>query len=89
MPNIYLKITIAEKWPTQNFNLLNFKSSCPGQFCRAPAHAYIVELSNFLLQLKNQSSVSKIVCGVSIIFISKGIMTFESQRVHAFCWIRI
>ena len=44
------------------------------------------ELSNFLLQLKNQRFGSKSVCGFSIAFILKGRMTFRSQRVHAFCW---
>ena len=36
------------------------------------------------MQLKNQNSGNKTVCGLSIIFILKGIMTFYSQRVHAF-----
>ena len=31
-------------------------------------------------------SGSKTVRGSSIIFILKGIMTFQSQKVHAFCW---
>ena len=44
------------------------------------------ELSNFLLQLKNQRFGSKSVCGFSIVFILKGRMMFRSQRVHAFCW---
>ena len=44
------------------------------------------ELSNFLLQLKNQRFGSKSVCGFSIAFILKGRMMFRSQRVHAFCW---
>ena len=44
----------------------------------------ITEFSNFLLQLKNQKSGSKAVCGISIIFILKGIMIFDSRRVHAF-----
>ena len=44
------------------------------------------ELSNFLLQLKNQRFGSKSVCGFSLVFILKGRMMFRSQRVHAFCW---
>ena len=45
-------------------------------FWEAPTHAGIIEFSNFLLQLKNQRSGSKTLCGVSIILILKGIMTF-------------
>ena len=50
----------------------------------ALTQADIIEFSNFLMQLKNQMSRSKCVCGVSFILILKGIMTFKSQRVHAF-----
>ena len=52
------------------------KSLSPGQFWGAPTHADITEFSNFLLQLKNQRSGSKTVCGFSITFILKGIKTF-------------
>ena len=51
----------------------------------APTHADIIELKNFLLQLRNQKSGSKTVCDFSIILILKEITTFYSQRVHAFC----
>ena len=27
-------------------------------------------------------------CGFSIILILKGIISFESQRIHAFCWAK-
>ena len=40
---------------------------------------------NFFLQLENQTSGSKTVCGFSIMLIWKGVMTFSSQRVYAFC----
>ena len=61
----------------------------PGQRAqRAPTHADI-EFENFLLQLKNQWSGSKTVCDFSIILYFKGIMTFESQRVHAFCGTKL
>ena len=36
----------------------------------------LIEMSNFLWQLKSQRSGSKTVCGFSIIFILKGTMTF-------------
>ena len=39
-------------------------------------HSNIIEFSNFLLQLKNQRSESKTVCGFPSIFILKGIMMF-------------
>ena len=45
-------------------------------FWGAPTHAGVTEFSNFLLQLKNQRSGSKSVCGFSIIIILTGIMTF-------------
>ena len=32
MSNIYLNVTIEEKWCTQNFDLLSLKSSSPSQF---------------------------------------------------------
>ena len=32
MSNSYLKVTIEEKWRTQNFGFLSLKSSSPGQF---------------------------------------------------------
>ena len=76
MSNIYLKITVEKKWHTLNFYFLSLKSSSPGQFWAAPTHADIIEFSNFLLQLKNQKSGSKTVCGFSVIFILKEIMTF-------------
>ena len=45
-------------------------------FWGAPAQADIFEFENFLLQLENQRSDVKNVCGFSIILILKGIMTF-------------
>ena len=53
-------------------------------FWGAPTHADIMDIWNFLLQLKNQRFGSKTVCGFSIIFILIGIMTFSSRRIHAF-----
>ena len=45
---------------------------------------HIIGFSNFLLQLKNERSGSKTLCGFYIILILKGILTFSSQQVHAF-----
>ena len=74
MSNIYLKVTIEEKnWRSQNFDFLGLKILSPSQFWGAPTHADIIE---FLLQLKNKRSGTKTVCGFSIIFILKGIITF-------------
>ena len=44
--------------------------------------------SNFLLQLKNQRSGSKTLSSFSVTFVLKKIITFSSQRVHAFYWIK-
>ena len=32
MSNIYVKVTIGKKWPTQNFDFLNLQSSSSSQF---------------------------------------------------------
>ena len=71
MPNIYLKVFIEKKRRTRNFNFKSLKNSSPGQFLgTSNSRRYQ------LLQLKNQRSESKTVCGFSIIFILKRIMTF-------------
>ena len=80
MSNIYLKVTIEKKWRTQNFDFLSLKSLFLGQFLGYPTHADIIEFSIFLLQLKNQKSESKIVCGFSITYFGKnyGVLKLES-----------
>ena len=35
MSNIYLKVTVEKKWPSQNFDLQSLKNSSPGQFLRS------------------------------------------------------
>ena len=69
MSNIYLKVSI------KNFDFMGLKNLSQGQFWQAPTHAVITEFQNFLLQLKNQRSGSKTMCGFSISLILKGIMT--------------
>ena len=76
MSNIYLKVTIKKESRTQNFRFLSFKICHQVSFWGALSHEDIIEFSDFLLQLKNQRSGSKTVCGLSVIFIFKGIMTF-------------
>ena len=82
MPNIYLKVTI------ERFSKLRFsgfkKFVTRSVFGELQLTQISLNFKNFLLQLKNQRSLSKIVCGFSIISFFKGI-TFSSQRVHAFC----
>ena len=65
MSNIDLKVTIEM---FSNLDFPGLKNLSPGQFWRAPNHADIIEFSNSLLQLKNQTSGSKTVCGFSINF---------------------
>ena len=60
MLNIYIKVTVEEKWYTQNFDFLSLKRTSPDQFLGAPIYTYITEFSKFLLQLKYQRSGSKI-----------------------------
>ena len=79
MSKIHLKVTIEKIRGTQKVRL---QVSSWG----APAHADIIEISNFMLQSKNQS---KKVCGFCLVFISKGIMTFQNQRVHGFCGTKL
>ena len=76
MSYINLKLTLEKKGRTRNFDFLSLKSSSPGHFWRALTHADITEFSNALLQLKNQRSGNKAVCGFSIFFVLKEIMTF-------------
>ena len=65
MSNIYLKVT------TETFSKFRFSG-----FKKLISRSDIIEFQNFLLQLKNQTSGSKIVCGFSIILVLKGTMTF-------------
>ena len=51
-----------------------FEKLSRSQFLRAPTHVDIIKFSN--LQLKNQKSGSKPMCGFSVILISKGTLTF-------------
>ena len=67
--NIYLKVTFEKKWRTQNFDFRNLKVCLQVSFWGARTHAEIIEFLNFF------ASRSKTVCGFSIIFILKGIMT--------------
>ena len=71
MSNTFLKVNIEKKKCPQNFDFTK-KHSIWG----VPTHTDVIEFSNFLLQLKNQTSGSKPVCDFSIIFILKRIMTF-------------
>ena len=77
MSKIHLKVTIEKIRGTEKVLL---QVSCWG----GPAHADIIEFSNFMLQSKNQRSASNKVCGFCLVFISKGIMTFQNQGVHGF-----
>ena len=63
MSNIYLKGNVDKKFRKFSFS-------------GAPFQAYITKFSNFLLQLKNQRSGSKTLCGFSIILILKGMTMF-------------
>ena len=76
MSNIYLKVTIEKNWRSQNFDFLSLENLSQVSFLGAPTHADIIEFQSCLLQLKNQKSGSKTVCGFSIILTLKGIMTF-------------
>ena len=78
--NVYLKVIIEKKWYNLKLNLEVKKVRLQVSFGGTPAHAVINQFSNFLLQLKNQRFGSKTVCGFSVIFILKGIMTFWLEK---------
>ena len=67
MSNIYLKVTI------ETFSKLRFSGF--KKFVNSSVFEEL-QLTQISLQLKNQRSGSKTVCGFSIILILKGIMTF-------------
>ena len=77
MSNTYLEVTIEKKSLTQDIEFLSLNVRLQFTFWGAPTHPDIIEVSNFFLQLKNQS---KSVGGFSIIFILKGIMTFQKSK---------
>ena len=66
MSNIYLKAAIEKNWRSQNFDFIKLKNL-------SRRYHWILKL---VLQLKNQRSASKTLCGFSIILILKEIMTF-------------
>ena len=80
MTNIYLKDAIEKNWRSQNFFFLNLENLTTGQFWGTPTHVGSIELQNFLLQLKDQRSESKTVCGFSIVLILKGIWRFKVKE---------
>ena len=81
MSNIYLKVTTIETFSKLWFS--GFKTfankSVFGELC----------MTQISLNFKTSWSGSKTVRDFSIILILKEIMTFQSQRVHAFCWTKI
>ena len=74
MSNIYLKVTIEKKWHSPNFDFKSLKSSSPGQFLGSPNALRYHWISCYNLKIRGLGS--KPVCGFSIIFILKQIMTF-------------
>ena len=66
--NSYLKVAIVIKWLTQSFDFLKLKKVVlQVSFWEAPTHTDI-EFSNFLLQLNNQRSGSKL-CVAFLLFV--------------------
>ena len=88
MSKIYLKVTTEKKWHTQNFNIISLKSFSPGHFLES-SNSYIYHwIFKLLVATYKSEPGSKTVYDFSIILILKGIMTFWSQGVHAFCWTK-
>ena len=61
--NIYLKVTIKNKWSAQNFDFKSLKTSSSVQHLGSSNSRRYHWFWNFLLQLKNQIPASKTVCG--------------------------
>ena len=88
MLNIYFKFTTEKKLQTQNFDFLSFKSSSAGHFLGSSnAYRYNWISKPLVATLKSVIWEQKCAC-VFFIFILKGVMTFQSQRVHDFCWTK-
>ena len=78
MSNIYLKVNIEKKWPTQNFNFLSLKSLSQCQFWGTCAD--ITKFSNFLVQLKNQRPGRKTVCDFLLCLFWKELWRFKVKE---------
>ena len=77
MSNIYLKVTIDKKLLLlKKLRFWKFKKFFSDQVV---GELQLIEFSNLLLQLKNQGSESKTVCGFFISFTLKGVMTLNSK----------
>ena len=61
----------------------------PCQFWGAPTHEDIIEFQNFLLQLKNQRSGNKTVCGFFCYFRFERNYDVWKSKIPAFCWTKI
>ena len=76
----YLKVTIEKKERTQNFDKKTYKARLKVSFGSPHFTQISLNFPIFLLQLKNQRPETKIVCGFSIIFILKAIITFKVKQ---------
>ena len=85
MSNIYLKFFI-DTFSKLRFS--GFKKFITRSDFGEPQGTHSNASLNFktlVMQPKNQRSGSRTMCGFSIIVILKGVMTFQSQRLHGFC----
>ena len=82
--NTYLKVAIEKMWRTQNFDFLSLKVCLQVSFWGAQTHTDVIKLLKFLLQIENQRSGRKTVCGFSIIFNWVEIMRFEVKESMLF-----
>ena len=81
MSNIYLKVTIVKKWPTRNFDFKCLNSSSPGKFLESSNSRRCLWIFKLLVATqKSRVLKQNCVCGFSIIFILKGIMTFLKSK---------
>ena len=68
MANTCLKVSVVKSDVLKTSILQIKKIRLQNSFLGGPTHAKIIEIPNFVLQLKNRRIADKPVCGFSIIF---------------------
>ena len=84
MSNIYFNVTTEKKWPTQNFDFLSLKSSSLGQHLRSSNSCRCQWIFNFLLQLKNHTSGSKLCVAFLLLWLLKWLWHFKVKHSMLF-----
>ena len=90
MSNIFSKVTIEEKnWRSQNINFLGLKKFVTMSILGSSHSRRYNWISKLLLQLKNQRSGNKTVCGFFCYFGFERNYDVWKLKIPAFCWTKI